>query len=474
MLIRNAELEDGRICNVRIDRDRIVAIGQIAAHDGEAVFDADGGLLLPGLHDHHIHVAALAAAQASVRCGPPEVDGPDAFAAALRTAGNGWLRATGYHESVAGMLDVAALDRITVDRPVRVQHRSGRMWFFNSPGLDAILANRSAPPGLERVDGAYTGRLFDEDDWLRATLGSAPPAFAAIGTLLARFGVTGLTDMSPGNGPVIARHFAAERASGSLPQHVLLAGGFDLVDTAMPGRISLGAAKLHLHEADLPAFDDVIAFIHRAHALGRVVAVHCATEVELIYTLAAFAEAGAAPGDRIEHASVTPDAALADIARLGLMVVTQPHFIFERGDIYRTDVESRDQPFLYRLRAFLDAGITMAAGSDAPFGGADPWTAMAAAVSRSTREGATIGLSEAIAPESALDLYLKDPENLGQRRRVAMGARADLCLLDRPWASARAALSPDLVRATFIDGRLVFDRVDQPPSQRGFRVDPPA
>jgi predicted amidohydrolase YtcJ len=474
MLIRNAELEGGAICDVRIDRDGIVAIGQIAACDGEPVFDGDGGLLLPGLHDHHIHVAALAAAQASVKCGPPEVNGPDDFAAALRTAGSGWLRATGYHESVAGLLDANALDRITVDRPVRVQHRSGRMWFFNSPGLDAILANRSAPPGLERVDGGYTGRLFDEDDWLRATLGSAPPAFAAIGTQLARSGVTGLTDMSPGNGPLIARHFAAERASGSLPQHVLLAGGFDLVDTATPDGISLGAAKLHLHEADLPPFDDVIAFIHRAHALGRVVAVHCATEVELIYTLAAFAEAGVAPGDRIEHASVTPDTALADIARLGLIVVTQPHFIFERGDIYRTDVESRDQPFLYRLRAFLDAGITLAAGSDAPFGSANPWMAMAAATSRRTRAGATIGPSEALTPERALDLYLRDPEKLGQRRRVAIGAPADLCLLDRPWASARSALSSDLVRATFIRGRLVFNRIDQPPAQRGGRVDPPA
>lgn len=461
MLIRNAELDGGTIADVRIDRGRVTVIGRIGGLPGEPIIDAGGGLLLPGLHDHHIHVAALVAAQTSVRCGPPEVTDPDAFAAALRGAGgSGWLRATGYHESVAGMLDTAALDRIVVDRPVRVQHRSGRMWFFNSAGLDAILAGRSAPAGLERD----TGRLFDEDDWLKAALGSTPPSFAPVGTALAQAGVTGLTDMSPANGPFMARHFAAEHATGSLPQKVLLAGGFDLVDTRMGDGITLGAAKLHLHEADLPAFDDVIAFMHRAHEQGRVVAVHCATEVELVYTLAAFAEAGAIPGDRIEHASVTPDSAIADIARLGLAVVTQPHFIFERGDIYRTDVADRDQPSLYRLRAFHDAGITMAAGSDAPFGSPDPWAAMAAAVSRRTQAGAMIGPAEALTPEQAIDLYLRDPQALGERRRVAIGAPADLCLLDRAWASARTDLSAVLVRASFVDGRTVFDRVDQPPA----------
>lgn len=464
MLIRNAELEDGAIRDVRIAQGRIVEIGRIEAQEGDDVLDAGGGLLLPGLHDHHIHVAALAAAQTSIRCGPPEIADIEAFAAVLRTPGSGWLRATGYHESVAGMLDAAMLDRIVPDRPIRVQHRSGRMWFFNSAGLETILAGREPPPGLERVGGAYTGRLFDEDRWLKEALGSTPPSFARVGALLAQAGVTGVTDMSPANDAVIARHFAAERMSGSLPQRVLLAGPLRLTQADLDNGVELGAAKLHLHEADLPPFDDVTSFIRNAHAQNRAVAVHCATEVELVYTLAAFSEAGAAPGDRIEHASVAPDDAVAEIAGVGLAVVTQPHFISERGDAYRTDVDSRDVPILYRLRAFLDAGIILAGGSDAPFGSADPWAAMAAAVSRRTQAGEHIGQSEALPPEQALDLYLRDPQALGIRRSVAIGAPADLCLLDRPWAKARTSLSTVLVRATFIAGRQVFDRVDQTPA----------
>lgn len=457
MLIRRAELEGGAINDLRIEQGTITAIGRLDPLGEEPVLDAHGGLLLPGLHDHHIHVAALAASLTSVRCGPPEVSDPDAFAACLRVPGSGWLRATGYHESVAGMLDTAALDRIVSDRPVRVQHRSGRMWFFNSAGLEKLLAQGAPPPGLERVGDRYTGRLFDEDAWLKRALGSEPPSFAQVGRLLARTGVTGLTEISPANDAIIARHFAAEAACGALPQRVLLAGSLALTAADLANGVELGAAKLHLHEADLPPLDTAIAFIRRAHESGRAVAIHCATEVELVYALAVLDEAGAQAGDRIEHASVASDFAVAEIARLGLAVVTQPHFIHERGDIYRTDVDADAQPHLYRLRAFLDAQVPLAGGSDAPFGGYDPWAAMAAAVSRRTQKGSFIGEHEALTPEEALDLYLRVPAALDRRRRVTVGMPADLCLLDRPWAEVRVALTSACVRTTFIRGRVVFD-----------------
>lgn len=454
MLIANAELLDGGPADVRFAASGITAIGDLTALPGEETIDARGGLLLPGLHDQHIHVAALAASLASVRCGPPEVCDLDALAAALAEPGEGWLRGVGYHESVAGMLDAALLDALAPHRPVRIQHRGGRMWFLNGAALALLLEQGPPPPGLD----VATGRLFDEDAWLRQTLGGRPPSFAAVGAMLARHGVTGLTDMSPANDAVMAAHFAGEHASGALPQRVTLAGTLSLAH-CHSDNIAIGPAKLHLHEAELPALDEAVAFTRAAHAQGRAVAVHCVTEVELAFTLGMFAEAGAIGGDRIEHAGIAPDFAVAEIARLGLAVVSQPHFIAERGDAYVRDVEAEAQPFLYRLRAFAQAGATLAAGSDAPFGGADPWAAMAAAVSRRTAAGVAIGAEEALTPEEALDLYLRAPDDPRRQRRIAVGAPADLCLLDRGWADARNTLSSDCVRAVFIGG----DRVDQPP-----------
>jgi predicted amidohydrolase YtcJ len=451
MLITNAELERGAHTAVRIDAGIISALGDLQPHPGEQVIDAQGGLLLPGLHDHHIHVASLAASFASVTCGPPEITTAAEFEARLRTPGTGWLRGTGYHESVAGMLGAAVLDRIVPDRPVRVQHRSGRMWFLNSLALDTLLAKHAPPPGLN----PSTGRLFDEDAWLRRALRGGLPSFAAVGALLARTGVTGLTDMSPANDSVVAHHFAAEQACGALPQRIVLAGRRALTPADIAGDMTLGAAKLHLHEADLPPFDDVIAFVAEAHAQDRPVAIHCATEVELVFALACIAEAGAAPGDRIEHASVAPDSAVREIARLGLAVVSQPHFIAERGDAYLGDIEPALHAILYRLGAFRDAGVTLAAGSDAPFGGANPWTSMQAATSRRTRNGLTIGGAEALTPEDALDLYLRAPHALTEQRRIHLGAPADLCLLDRPWSLARTALDAVRISATLIRGEVI-------------------
>ena len=71
---------------------------------------------------------------------------------------------------------------------------------------------------------------------------------------------------------------------------------------------------------------------------------------------------------------------------------------------------------------------------------------------------------EALTPEQALDLYLRDPVDLTRRREIAIGATADLCLLRVPWREARTRLSASDVRAVFVDGRRIDDRIDQPPS----------
>ncbi len=445
VLIRRAELLHGEIADIRIRGNLVADIGFLAQGDGEQVIEAKGGLLLPGLHDHHVHVAATAAAMDSVKCGPPEVVDEAGLAAALGVAGDGWLRGIGYHESVTGrLIDRDWLDAVAPDRPVRVQHRTGRMWVLNAVALERLFATGlELPEGLDR----QTGRLFDDDGFLRRALGGIPPSFAAVGTAFARFGVTGVTEMSPGNDDAVAAWFAREHASGALPQRVVLAGQLGLKTT--------GPVKIHLHEALLPDFDEVVGLIRAAHGQGRVVAVHCVTLTELVFTLAALREAGVMPGDRIEHASVTPDEQLREISALGLAVVVQPNFVAERGDEYLADIPLEDWPHLYRLRAFKEAGVTMAGGSDTPFGAADPWAAMAAAVSRRTRHGQILGAAEALTPEEALDLFLADPVDLGCTRRIEPGVKADLCLLARPWREAREILSADLVRATLIGGRVV-------------------
>ena len=73
---------------------------------------------------------------------------------------------------------------------------------------------------------------------------------------------------------------------------------------------------MHLHEAALPLFEEATGFVAAAHAQNRPVAVHCVSEVELVFALALFDEAGARAGDRIEHASVASPELVRRIADL--------------------------------------------------------------------------------------------------------------------------------------------------------------
>ena len=223
------------------------------------------------------------------------------------------------------------------------------------------------------------------------------------------------------------------------------------------GRAELSSAqsqhlKLHYHDNDLPALDDLAAEIKQAHEKGRNVAAHCVTRAELMLTLAAIEMAGQIYGDRIEHAAIADDAAIEWMKKLGVIVVTQPNFIAERETAYLKDVPIEDHKNLWRLKAFADAGLKLAAGSDAPFGDPNPWTAMAAAVARPREfEG------EAVAPEDALALYTKPVHDAGALpRKIEIGGMADLCLLDRDWLKARSNFSDVSVRATWIDAKMVY------------------
>ncbi len=464
MLIERAEVEGRSARCVRIAGERIVEVArELAPRPGEERLDAAGGALLPGLHDHHLHLLALAAAGRSVRCGPPEVRTREDLARALRAAQprGGWIRGTGYHDGVAGPLDRRVLDALAPGAAVRVQHRSGALWVLSSAAVARLGLDRGADaPGVERdAAGRATGRLLRLDAWLRERLGAeAPPDLAPVGARLARLGATGVTDATAANGPAELAILEAAAASGALPQRLLVMGRPDLPQPSHP-RVARGAVKLVLAEVELPGFEAFAEAIRGAHGAGRAAAVHCVTRTELAFAIGAFDAAGAEPGDRIEHAAVAPPELAVRVAALGLTVVAQPHFVRERGDAYAVEVEPADLSWLHRARGLEAAGIPLAAGTDAPFGCADPWRAMRAAVERRTESGARLGADEALSPERALALFTTPPEAPGAApRRVLPGALADLCLLDRPWAAARAALDGECVAATLVAGRVVFRR----------------
>jgi predicted amidohydrolase YtcJ len=458
LVIRHCEVE-GRLLDVRCVGGRVDEMrAGVSIDSDDLVVDGGGGAVIPGLHDHHIHLLATAAAARSVVVGPPDVRSHDELATALRdadvTLGPGeWLRAVGYHESVAGELDRWLLDAIVPNRAVRLQHRSGALWVLNSEacrriGVDGLTTHPMEVNG----DGQVTGRIFRGDEWLRARLpvdGSA--GLEALGRRLAGFGVTGVTDATPTEDPS-SLHLLA---SSALPQRLQVMGGPALAGMPIEPPLVAGPVKVMVPDHALPSLDKLAQSIQIAHDAGRPAALHLVTRAALVLALAAWEEARPRPGDRIEHGSVIPEELIPTIARMGLRVVTQPNFVAERGDDYLREVEEADLPDLYRCGSLLARGVPVAAGSDAPFGATDPWVGIKAAIERRSRSGTGLGSSERITAEAALGLYLSPLDDPGgPPRRVGPGEPADLVLLRAPLAEALRDPGRELVHVTVINGVL--------------------
>lgn len=462
LLIRNVEVGGRPGLNVRIEAGRIVSIGSETSAATQDI-DGAGGALIPGLCDHHIHLFGLAA-----RCDSITLEGAtDAaevearIASAIRTRPPGaWLRAIGYHETMAGELNRADLDRMAPHHCLRIQHQTGALWILNSKAIDQVVVG-DRPAGLEcDIRGRPTGRLWREDAWLRSRLDAKAPDLAPIGRMLAAFGVTALTDASVTTDASAAQHLAAAYRNGALPQRLRLMSGGAL-EAPFDGAFSIGSVKILLDDHNLPSFDDFAYQIEKAREWGRSVAVHCVTAAELALTLAVFRSAGAKPGDRIEHGGMIPEGAIDIIKDLGLTVVTQSAFVFERGDRYVREIVAADHRDLYRCGSLISAGIAVAGSSDAPYASPDPWLGMRAAIHRRTSSGLTLGASESVSPAAALAMYLGDPALPGgPASRVEVGARADLCLLDASIAVVLETPFAEHVRATLVDGKVVYVRAE--------------
>jgi predicted amidohydrolase YtcJ len=434
MLIQRAALLDGRITNIRVGA-QIDEVGDgLQLRPGESLLDAGGGTVLPGLHDHHVHVRSAASALDSLSVGPPGVSTKMQLVQLLSNATpgpDGWIRAVGYHESVAGDLDRTALDDVLPRTPVRIQHRSGALWILNSEALGRV--------GLpEHPDG----RLRSADRGWSEALRRRETDLAELGRRIVATGVTGVTDATPdlAADDMVALTVAHQRGEFR-PRLRFLS----------PGKKILQDDRLDL--------DSLTDWVAEQHIAGRPVAVHCVTAAQLVVTIAALRAAGSHALDRIEHAAVVPDDNLADLAglaRLGLTVVTQPNFVAERGDQYLADVPPAEHHQLWRVATLLNAGVPVALSTDMPFGHGDPWTAMRAAVYRTALCGTVLGSGECVSARMALTMFLGWPDRPGRARAVEPGQPGDLCVLSEPPAAALAELDAGMVAATVIGGELAY------------------
>lgn len=370
-----------------IEGGRVTALAPPPAGAGYRL--PPGAVVVPGFEDPHLHLLAMAAARRSIDAGP--VAAPD-LAALGRVLTDGaaerpavvWLRATGFDDALVAerrLPDAALLDAATGSRPLVLHHAAGRVVILNTAARrrlgvegDGVLDSRD--PRLAAVPPLTTAELA-------AGLGAVRDALLAAG-------VVAVTDATATNGRAEVELLDHLAATVLAPLEVTVlpsARALDDVGAAGPGArlgtARLGPAAKVVVEGDEPGdLDQLVAAAHRA---GWPVALHVTDVDGLDRALGALRAAPVLPPgrrDRLEHLSLCLPEQVAQVAASGAAVVTQPAFLHARGAKYGEQLTAVERAWLYRVRSLVDAGVTVAASSDAPVVDASPLASMAAAVDR--------------------------------------------------------------------------------------------
>ena len=233
---------------------------------------------------------------------------------------------------------------------------------------------------------------------------------------MAAAGVTAFTDATVRNGPEEVALMARLLSGRAVTQRIAMMLGapyFNAVDEAARIAQAAGITLVAVKFIESPRTDyrPIARWVARARQAGLDSAFHCTEveELELALNSLETAARGMPPARdggpvcRIEHGGVIPPEYLERIAALGAWVVTNPGFSYYRGAKYVT--EPGLLPYLYRARSLLEAGIQLAAGTDAPVTPARPLAAIAAAAMRVSLEGYEIGLAERISIGAGLHAF---------------------------------------------------------------------
>ena len=461
------------------------------------VLDCDSRTVIPGIVDAHCHILATAAASLWVDCRPSATRDVEEIVDTLRrsaASGDGWIRGYGYDDSPVGLgrhLNRYDLDRVSITRPVRVEHRSGHACALNSHALGSVGIDRRTPDPTGGViardhEGEPSGLLLEMGDWLRdraggsedASPGQMEQAIRDFGNRLLAYGITAVTDAGPGNGLDRWRYFQKVTGDGTLPLRLTMMVGFDRLEemqaaglgygaTANQGLLAVGHAKIMLTASTgqlRPDPDRLVEMVAHAHELGFPAAIHAVERDAVVAAALAIGDAPPVKGgdgnripDRIEHCAECPPDVLELVAQSGAVVVPNPGFLHYDGERYLRTVAADLLPHLYPVAALADRQVPVALGSDAPVVEPNPWASMAAALSRQTADGADIGGMQVPSVSEALALH-------SGQRRIAPGMPADLAVVEpNPFLISPAGLPKVRAAATIIAGRLVWR--DRPPSQ---------
>jgi predicted amidohydrolase YtcJ len=497
-----------------IEGGLIKAIGrhedlQSLVQSGTTLLDAEGGTLMPGFNDSHMHIWKLGNLK-TFMLDLRSAESLDHMLSLLteylkKFPEAAWITARGFNEAgwPTGMMPTKDdLDKVSRDKPIYVIHTSAHRAVANSKALQiaGITAHSKIPEAGEMQIGANgkPNGIFSET--ALALIANHIPAYtkkelkmmvAAAREEMYRYGITAATD--PAVDPVLLDAYYEMNRDQQLgfrlnaipillpdgsEQAYLVPDYFDspffkvnAVKFFSDGGLSSGTAALKRTYKDSNEHgilrlkrNQYFRLSSESLAKGLGIATHAIGDAAIDLVISVYKELGNSfPGiiNRIEHLGLPDKHNLNDMAKYGIAASMQPIFIHELG---RNFIKYLDDDYLsrcYPVKSVLQNGILVALSSDAPVvQNLNPLKGVESAVTRKDRDGNTIAVQEAITISEALKAYTLDAARIGNLTDVGIledGKIADIVILDRnPLLTSAQELSRINVQKTFIGGKMVW------------------
>jgi len=510
-------VKDGRITAVGSSAEMAELVGA-----GTEVIDLGGRTVLPGLIDSHLHMLGTGLAMSMIDCRTPPMRSIADIVAAVGERAKAdpgeWIQGRGWDQ--AKLSDHRNptrwdLDEAAPDNPVYLTRTCGHVAVVNSRALELAGITRDTPQPVggtivKDETGEPTGLLLERPAfWL--VLKHVPPPdldrkVEAIKLVSRAFNEAGLTSViEPGIAAEDMRAYQRALREGGLTVRVsmMLRGvegdepleeslrrmrefplttGFGdemirflglklLIDGGIGGHTAL-LREPYEGEPDnygilTMSEEKLQRLVDAANLQGMMVGVHCAGGGAMDIVLRVFEETDRKRPIRgrrftIIHAYQPSEENFDQCRRLGVVVASQPSFLYYLGDSFYENVGPSRSKWVKPHRAWMDHGIVVAAGTDSPVTPYPPFVSLWAAIARRTEvRGIQMGADQRVTREEAIRMYTINGAYLSfeedVKGTVEPGKVADLVVIDRDILTCpEDEIKETRVLRTILGGKTVY------------------
>lgn len=502
-----------------VQQGRFVAVGSTAEvrkliTSSTKVIDADKMTVVPGFIDAHTHPAMAGISELlEVNCDRRTIaEIKEALRArAEKTPAGEWVLGFKYDDTKLKddrPLTRADLDEAAPKHPVRVVHRGGHTFVYNSRAFALAGVDRKTPDPeggkFGRDDkGELTGFVAEKanapfEKLARRGEGNPKQRQAGVKLIAELMTAAGLTSVH--DAMCSKHHFIAYQdalADGELGFRVYLMAVPDLFEELKTAGIRTGFGDDRLRIGGIKLFCDGSAsertmrmsqpYVGRpndygilvttqeklndqvveAHAARWQVGVHANGDVAIdmvlkAYELALRLHPRTDPRHRIEHCTLVNPALLKRIAALGAIPTPFYTYVYYHGDKWAQYGEERIR-WMFAHRSFLDHDIKVAGASDYVPGPYEPLMAIQSMVTRKDYRGKVWGDNQKIKVEEALRVCTIHGAHASFEEKIkgsiTEGKLADFVLLaEDPHKVDPEKIKDIKVVRTVVGGRTVYPK----------------